>query len=106
MYGRIERAALTAKTATSSSSLAYAGAFKDRPAYYKVPSQMISHLHLEMPQLRVKNINCPPTPSLTFYVLYSIFYLPTDFLIILTILSIADLREENMLTEPIFNVHR
>lgn len=67
MNGQMGIATVSAKVATiaaasSSSSSSISFGPNERPAYYKIPSAVISHLQLQMPQLRVKeNKENPPT---------------------------------------------
>lgn len=50
MYGLIENASLTSKASAMVSSFS---SFGGRPAYYKIPSANVSHLHLDLPQLKM-----------------------------------------------------
>lgn len=53
MYGLSENAKLTAQAAASMAAASTSYGVRDRPAYYRIPTEFISHLKLEMPHLKV-----------------------------------------------------
>lgn len=53
MYGLRENAKLTAQAAASMAAASTSYGVRDRPAYYRIPTEFISHLQLEMPHLKV-----------------------------------------------------